>query len=318
MTVKLLVGEAKVVESKDEQGDLTIGIPISTEIKCQGPITEKIERLGWMLKDREKCLKEEKRRLLGVNDELGRVISEMERFPRKKSHFLEVEKGVLLDSQKRQKNLLKEKEGCSKDLRRLEQNVGELREKINRAKRTLAAIKKAGYGYFPDLSFLKKEIDARKTHNAFLPRFGVFSLTEPYFGKGNNRTGDGVIGFINQSGLVVRPLPNVFDAKFSYMTSHLQSFKAKFPGLVPSEVKAEIPRARKIFGDEIYFIAEMSPECFIEGSVVVKKCPFLVGLFKAGVGSYIGEDESELENIFLVKAFNTTSIEKYINAEFVV
>lgn len=77
-------------------------------------------------------------------------------------------------------------------------------------------------------------------------------------------------------------------------------FTTEFNGIIPKTTKQNLREARKIFGEEVYLIAETKPEEW--NASVVYTDPLLIGVAK--------------DRAFLVDHFDTTTLENYVVDEF--
>ncbi len=82
------------------------------------------------------------------------------------------------------------------------------------------------------------------------------------------------------------------------------SLKSTFHGIFPEETRKRLLEARKVFGNQIFIVAETKPEDWSQEKYIPRlvKDPLLVGVIN--------------DNCFYITEFNTTPLERYVRTEF--
>jgi hypothetical protein len=96
------------------------------------------------------------------------------------------------------------------------------------------------------------------------------------------------------------------DIKHKFKKHRGITLRSTFHGIVPSWVREEVRKAKRVFSNNVYIVAETSPE---EWSIEKYQRPRI-----AGDPIVIGISKNEC---FYVGKFNTTPLEKYVVSEFV-
>ncbi len=148
-------------------------------------------------------------------------------------------------------------------------------------------------------------------------RFG-FARTKNDYGKDMASRAEWRIDQNSGNGKRVWKLPEVFHQHFDKIPASTDSgifgtsrfglrlerevISTTFNSAVPADVKSEIAKAYKIFGKDLYFVAEIPQEKWKKDDVPLDPDPLVVGVID--------------ETAYLIAKFDATPVEDYVSREF--
>lgn len=98
-------------------------------------------------------------------------------------------------------------------------------------------------------------------------------------------------------------VPRTIEKKYKQALKEGIEISSTFHGLIPTETRGKIKEAQRLFGNEIYLVAETAPEEWnVRRAPRIVKDPILVGVAK--------------NEAFYLDRFDTTPMEEYVAKEF--